>query len=352
MTNHYLCSPKPASIMDIVRRLVIVIFVGIILCEGRVSAQIVQYGKVVEMNAKGKTMSGVSVSVPSASDCQPAMTDAFGLFRLSFSEHQTGDVIRGLKVRKYGYEVVNLHVTRDGWTLTTRDTLRIVMAPIGKLTEARMRYYDLLETAALSRYDATRQFFKAKYASHEISEVEYQYWMAQAETELQQAYENMDDYADQFARANEDDMNEESRQLLQRLSANDLDGAVALLAGGNHPTVLQAYNDFSIAFPLEHVEENKAGVLNDSIVAADSLYEHIIVLQTYTNLFEGDFKDSGLRYAKSCMYLGRIFKDKGWNDASRIYLTKALRMYEMLETMGITDNKEQMEKLKEWLEMQ
>ena len=69
---------------------------------GKASAQMVQYGKVVEMNSKGKTLSGVSVTVPSAHDCHPTSSDAFGVFRLSFGEHQTGDVVHGLKAKTAG----------------------------------------------------------------------------------------------------------------------------------------------------------------------------------------------------------------------------------------------------------
>ncbi len=320
------------------------------LVNGKASAQMVQYGKVLEMNSKGKTLSGVSVTVPSAHDCHPTSSDAFGVFRMSFGEHQTGDVIHGLKARKYGYEVVNIHVTRDGWTLTDRDTLRIVMAPTAKINEARMRYYDLLETACISRHDATMRILDEHYANHSISLPEYQYWKLEAENELQRAYQSMVDYAYAFARVNEDDRDDATVELVSKLKANDMEGAMALVDGKPYETVLQAYTDFTSAYPLEEHEEMlpKAGL--DSIPTSDSLYSDIMVLQTYANLFEGDFAVSGAKYAKSCAYLGVLYKEKGWDEASKKYLTKALRMYEMLNVMEGVEVQDKIDKIRQLLE--
>lgn len=325
------------------------LLLAFLLC-GKASAQMVQYGKVVEMNSNGKTLSGVSVTVLSAHDCHPTASDAFGVFRLSFGEHQTGDVVHGLRAKKYGYEVVNIHVTRDGWTLTDRDTLRIVMAPSAAISEARMRYYDLLETAAVSRYDTTMQLLDAHYASHTITLPEYQYWKLEAENELQRAYQSMDVFADAFARVNEDDRDAATQELLAKLQRNDLEGAVAMVSGQPSESVLQAYTDFSVAFPVETLEslEGKAGL--DSLQANDSLYDQIMVLQTYVNLFESDHAVSCAKYARFCAYLGAIYQERGWDDAAKKYLDKALQMYEMLHLMEAVDVQDKIDKIKQLLE--
>ncbi len=64
-----------------------------------------------------------------------------GQFRLSFSAHHIGDIVQNITARKSGYEVVNVHVTRS-WTLTSADTLRIIMAPVNEVKEARRLYYE------------------------------------------------------------------------------------------------------------------------------------------------------------------------------------------------------------------
>ena len=104
--------------------------------------QMVQHGKVLEIDEQGNLMAGVTLTVPSVHDCQPTQSDSKGCFRLCFGKHQVGDVVRNITARKSGYEVVNLHVTRS-WTLTSVDTLRIVMAPKNKVKEARRQYYEM-----------------------------------------------------------------------------------------------------------------------------------------------------------------------------------------------------------------
>ena len=328
---------------------VAVFLVAISFC-GEASAQMVQYGKVVELNSKGKALSGVAITVQSSHDCQPTSSDAHGMFRLSFAEHQTGDVVHGLRAKKYGYEVVNIHVTRDGWTLTNRDTLRIVMAPTAKINEARMRYYDLIETACVAQYDATMDVLNEHYANHAISLPEYQYWKLQAENELQRAYQNMYAMADVFARIDEEDTDKTTQAISVELKVNNILGAMALASNEPYEPVLQAYTDFNTSYPMERLEDMESKAAQDSLPAADSLYNEIMVLQTYANLFESDFVTSGAKYAKSCAYLGVIYKERGWEEASKKYFQKALRMYEMLDLIEGVEVSDKIDRIKELLE--
>ncbi len=113
----------------------------LVMLNASLFGQTVQYGR-VDLYDQSAALAGVTLTIPSEHDCQPSMSDANGRFRLSFAEHKVGDVICGIEARKKGYEVVNIHVTRQ-WTLTTADTLCVVMAPKDKVKEARMRYYEL-----------------------------------------------------------------------------------------------------------------------------------------------------------------------------------------------------------------
>lgn len=117
------------------------LWIIIIMMSTQLFGQTVQYGK-VDSYDNSMLLSGVTLTIPSEHDCQPTMSDAKGCFRLCFAKHRVGDVVCGLEAKKHGYEVVNVHVTRQ-WTLTTADTLHVVMAPKDKVKEARMRYYEL-----------------------------------------------------------------------------------------------------------------------------------------------------------------------------------------------------------------
>lgn len=296
-------------------------------------AQMVQYGRVVEMNTGGRAIPGVSLTIPSAHDCQPTASDANGNFRLSFGEHKTGDVIVGLSAKKHGYEVVNHHITRDGYTLTDRDSLRIVMAPVGKIAEARARYYDLLETACVSRYDSTCTYLNQQFASRLIARPELDYWMDAAQKELQSAYLTLDDYADRLARLNADDPDAEAQALHDQLLSGQTDAVMACLASTNGATVLEGYLAFSGAYPMMEEGRFVAAGDYDLLNIPDDIMPDVTVLDNYSQHYENNFMAYGPRYAQCCLYLGTLFMNTDNNIMAAFCFRKALKMYELLEEM-------------------
>lgn len=314
-----------------------------------VSAQIVQYGRVMEMNKGGKALSGVSITIPSAHDCQPTASDANGNFRLNFGEHKTGDVIVGLNAKKYGYEIVNHHITRDGYTLTDRDSLRIVMAPVGKIAESRARYYDLLETACVSRYDSTRNYLNQQYADNIITRLELDYWMQEAEKELQSVYLHIDDYADRLARLNDIDPDAEAQALHEQLLSGQTDAVMARVASNNETTVLEGYLVFSGAYPMELEGRSVAAGDYDLLNIPDNMMPDITVLDQYSQQYESNFMAYGPRYAQCCLYLGTLFMNTDNNIMAAFCFRKALRMYELLEEMDEESHAEQVKELQNLL---
>lgn len=328
--------------MYIIASLVVLLLLGF---GNNANGQMTQYGKVVEMNSKGKALAKVHVSVQS--DAPPTSSDAHGVFRLCFQHHQTGDTVH-VQACKDGYELVNIHIAK--WTLTDRDTLRIIMAPLGEVREARMRYYGLAKAACLDRYESTMNLLNEHYAQHKISISEFQYWKLMAENELNDTYDNLEYYADVFARIDEYDMDETQAAISAKLKTDDILGAMAIASQEPSKPVMQAYLDFSNTFPLESLGEMEVVAELDSLPASDTLYEYIMVLQTYVNLFERDSIASCAKYAKSCAYLGVLYKQKGWDEASRKYFRKALRMYEMLNMIEGVEVTDKIDRIKELLE--
>ena len=309
----------------------------------------VQYGRVIEMNTGGKALSGVSLTIPSAHDCQPTASDANGNFRLSFGEHKTGDVIVGLSAKKHGYEVVNHHITRDGYTLTDRDSLRIVMAPVGKIAEARARYYDLLEVACVSRYDSTRHYLHQQYADNVITKPELDYWMEEAEKELQSAYLSLDDYADRLARLNDIDPDVEAQALHDQLLSGQTDAVMACVASADETTVLENYLVFAGAYPMEEEGRYVAAGDYDLLNIPDDMMPDITVLDNYSQQYENNFMAYGPRYAQCCLYLGTLFMNTDNSIMAAFCFRKALRMYELLEEMEVESYVEQIQELQNLL---
>lgn len=311
---------------------------------GFLSAQMVQYGYVVEMNSGGKWLPNVAVSVPMAHDCPPTASDAKGLFRLSFGEHKVGDVVMGLSARKYGYELVNKHIV-EGYTLTDRDSLRIVMAPVEKLRAAREQYYALLETASIQRYDSTLALLNGQYAQQIITKSELDYWQSLAQAELQVSYQNIDDYADRMARINADDLDVTELLDYDRLLDGDADAGLALIGDLPESTVLDDYFVFTGTYPMMNPEIHVAAGDFNLLDIPDSLYSDVVALNDYSDRYESDFITNGLHYAQSCCHLGAIFSNLDDNILAASYFRKALKMYELLNEIGTGSYQEQVKEL-------
>lgn len=316
----------------------------LVLYGGMLSAQMVQYGYVVEMNSGGRSLPNVSVSIPMAHDCQPTASDAHGLFRLNFGERRVGDVVRGLSARKYGYELVNKHIV-EGYTLTDRDSLRIVMAPVEKLQEARERYYALLENNSIQRYDSTMAFLNGQYAQQIITKPELDYWQSLAEAELKLAYQNLDDYADRMARINEDDLDEAAWLYYDKLIDGDAEAGLALIGDMPESSVIDDYLVFSGTYPMTNPEVHVASGDFDLLNIPDSLYSDVVAFSGYNDRYESDFMTNGLHYAQSCHHLGTIFLNLDDLVLAADCFRKALKMYELLNEVDAGTYHEQIKEL-------
>lgn len=316
---------------------------GLIMHGGLLAAQMVQYGFVVEMNSGGKLLPNVAISIPMAHDCQPTVSDVFGLFRLNFGEHKVGDVVMGLNARKYGYELVNKHIV-EGYTLTDRDTLRIVMAPAEKLKEARERYYALLEATSIKRYDSTMTFLRDQYIQQIITKPELDYWQSLAEAELKVAYQNLDDYSDCLARINEDDLNVTEMLVFKQFVDGDAEAGLALIGDLPESSVYNDYLVFLGIYPMTNPEVRVASGKYDLLNIPDSLYSDVIAFSGYNDRYESGFMANGFHYAQSCQHLGMIFLNLSDHVLAAECFRKALKMYELLNEM---DGDSYLEQIKE-----
>ena len=316
---------------------------------GIASAQIVQYGRVVEMNTGGKALPGVGLTIPSAHDCQPTASDNNGNFRLVFSEHRIGEVIVGINAQKYGYEVVNKHVTCQGFTLTDCDSLRIIMAPVGVIDKARIEYYGMLENSCVNRYDATLDFLNQQYASNIITKPELQYWIEAAQMELRSAYLHLNDYADRLARLNDDDPDAEAQALHDNLLAGKSDAVMACVASDNETTVLDGYLAFSGAYPMVDDGRAVAAGSYDLLDIPDDMVPDLTVLDNYSQQYESNFMAYGPRYAKCCSYLGTLFMNTNNSIMASFCFRKALKMYELLNEMDEDNYSKQIDEVKNTL---
>ena len=191
-------------------------------------AQVVQIGRITELNSNGNPILGASAVCLSDSDVQPATTDNNGIFLLRFKKHRPGDIIYNLRITKPGYEIVNSQLVKSGIILTEKDTLKIVMARPEQLAEARARYYDVIDTYHLNRHEAIIARLKKELEAAKITAAEYEQRATEAERQLKIALEKAEHYADLFSRINKDDLDATSRAAFQALSEGDIGRAIKI----------------------------------------------------------------------------------------------------------------------------
>ena len=113
-----------------------------------VPAQVVQKGSVKVFNSRQAPLPGVQLMAEGA----PATdTDQQGIFHLHFLNRKPGMQISAPFVYKKGFELVNRDLL-DGWILSEKQPLDVVMAPEGVIEEIKNRYY------AISVADFARRF--------------------------------------------------------------------------------------------------------------------------------------------------------------------------------------------------
>lgn len=101
------------------------------------SAQVSQKGNVRIFNSQHTPLPGVQLMAIGA----PATdTDNNGEFCFHFLNHKAGTAISSPQAYKKGYEVVNSDML-NGWILSEKRSLDIVMAPEGTIEEQKNHYY-------------------------------------------------------------------------------------------------------------------------------------------------------------------------------------------------------------------
>lgn len=110
-----------------------------LLLSGSAYAQMSQKGTVQIFNSNKSPLPGVQLT---ATDAPATDTDANGNFQFNFSKQKPGMAIASPNVYKKGYELVNKDMI-NGWILSEKRPLSIVMAPEGTMEESKNKYYSI-----------------------------------------------------------------------------------------------------------------------------------------------------------------------------------------------------------------
>lgn len=196
------------------------------------SAQSVQRGRVLLYHgAEAKTpLQGVTLS---ASGAGATISDAEGLFALSFRTLHAGDAIRFRRIELSGYEVMNTEAL-EGALIANQavvddeaSLLTIVMCSSEELARLRDGY----RTVAAQRYeqqlaDAQRQVEQLQ-AEGKLQAEEYAKRMDELETRYEQQLETLDTYVDKFARIDLSELDDFEKEIIVLVQQGKFDEAIA-----------------------------------------------------------------------------------------------------------------------------
>lgn len=198
------------------------------------SAQVSQKGNVRIFNSQHTPLPRVQLMAIGA----PATdTDNNGEFCFHFLNHKAGTAISSPQAYKKGYEVVNSDML-NGWILSEKRSLDIVMAPEGTIEEQKNHYYAIAIAHFSKLRNKTVQEINHLYAQQKITQAERAQRLKELAEENHTFMNMLDKYAEKFARINPDDITQIEKQVLKLVEDGKLTEAIELY--NNSGLIVQA----------------------------------------------------------------------------------------------------------------
>lgn len=209
-------------------------FCTALLISVSLSAQVSQKGNVRIFNSQHTPLPGVQLMAIGA----PATdTDNNGEFCFHFLNHKAGTAISSPQAYKKGYEVVNCDML-NGWILSEKRSLDIVMAPEGTIEEQKNHYYAIAIAHFSKLRNKTVQEINHLYAQQKITQAERAQRLKELAEENHTFMNMLDKYAEKFARINPDDITQIEKQVLKLVEDGKLTEAIELY--NNSGLIVQA----------------------------------------------------------------------------------------------------------------
>lgn len=123
-------------------------------------------------------------------------------------------------VYKKGYELVNKDMI-NGWILSEKRPLSIVMAPEGTIEESKSKYYSISVAHFSKKQEKAIEEINQLYIAQKISLQERSDRLKAMAEESRSFMNQIDQYAEKFARINPDDINAIEKQVLELVNAGN-----------------------------------------------------------------------------------------------------------------------------------
>lgn len=284
----------------IVSLILVSAFVGLLSAE----AQTVQKGSVKEFNSGGKPIEGVQIAAMGAIATD---TDGDGRFSLEFASMSPGNLISLPEIYKKGYEVVNGD-SFNGWVLSEKKDMNIVLAKAGVIDDAKNMYYEVAMANFSRKQSELVNQINQLYTQGEMDAAQRRASLEELAAQSQEFMSRLDNYAEKFARINPDDLSELERNVIRLVSEGKIDEA------------MQLYDASGIVEDALQKMGQSKGASEDARDIVESLYRYadlialsgekdadVKVLEIYrkiTEAFPEDFNHM-FKYATESLIYGR-----------------------------------------------
>lgn len=186
-------------------------------------AQTVIRGTVLEYHGKEpKTpLGGVEIFVQDASSTVSA---GDGSFRLDFRTRKPGDPVTVRRIEKLDYEVFNKEALEQ-WNIGKSFT--IVMCRKSLFKSLRDEYFRVSSATYAKQYRAEQEKLDRQRRENRLKQQEYERLLLELKVDYQTKLENLDTYAEYFARIDLGELAEEERQILALVQQGRIEEAIA-----------------------------------------------------------------------------------------------------------------------------
>lgn len=280
------------------------VFLSIIFFPSLLIAQAVQPCIVKQYNQKEtKTpLAGVLVEVRGAGT---EVSDAQGALTLNFTTLKPGDRVTMRSVTKSGYEVFNTSAVEQ-WTISRdRTPFQIVLVKSEYMAQLKRSLRETSTENYKVKYEQAKRELKAEKEAGRLKDEEYRQQMEALEDQYDNALKDLDNYIDQFAHFDLNEVGAEEQRILEMVQQGQINEAVEAYEALNlNEKLLQERADLKkLEEAATRIEEEKARKEENIAQLKEALDREITTLKLAGGIDN---------YAK----IGRMLKEQALADTT------------------------------------
>ena len=187
-----------------------------------VCAQANVQGTVLEYHgtAQKTPLHGVEIQVQ---DAASTVSGSDGSFQLLFRKKKKGDAVVARRIEKIDYEIFNTEALQQ-WNIG--DTFTIVMCKRRLFKSLRDNYFKVSSKSYARQYQTEQDKLKKQRKANQLKEQEYQQQLSELNMRYQEQLENLDTYAEYFARIDLSELSPKEQHIIDLVQKGRIEEAI------------------------------------------------------------------------------------------------------------------------------